>query len=54
MLNLISTGMPGTKDKIAAQRRLDEDTKRVGYVRGEVFQTEGGRWAIHWGGRYPL
>ncbi len=40
--------------KTAAQKRLDEDTKRVGYVRGELFQNEAGSWSIHWGGNYPL
>jgi hypothetical protein len=37
-----------------AQRRLDEDTKKVGYQRGELYQLPDGRWAIHWGGKYPL
>ena len=37
-----------------AQARLDADTKKVGYVRGELFQKEDGSWAIHWGGKYPL
>jgi tetrahydromethanopterin S-methyltransferase subunit G len=44
----------GEQSKIAAQKRLDEDTKRVGFVRGEVYQLEDGRWGIHWGGKYPL
>ena len=42
------------KTKAAAQKRLDEDTKRVGFVRGEVYQLEDGSWGIHWGGKYPL
>jgi hypothetical protein len=42
------------QSKEAAQRRLDEDTKRVGYVRGELFQNMDGSWSIHWGGKYPL
>ena len=42
------------QSKEAAQKRLDEDYKRVGYVRGELFQNEDGSWAIHWGGKYPL
>jgi hypothetical protein len=42
------------KSKEAAQKRLDEDTKRVGYVRGEVFQLEDGSWGLAWGGKYPL
>jgi hypothetical protein len=37
-----------------AQARLDADTKKVGYVRGELFQKEDGSWGIHWGGKYPL
>jgi hypothetical protein len=44
----------GEQSKIAAQRRLDEDTKRVGVVRGELYQLEDGSWAIRWGGKYPL
>lgn len=42
------------QSKIATQRRPDEDTKRVGYVRGEIYQVEKGKWAIHWGGKYQL
>jgi len=42
------------QNKEAAQRRLDEDTRKVGFVRGEVYQLEDGTWAIHWGGKYPL
>ena len=37
-----------------AQARLDADTKKVGYVRGELFQREDGSWGIHWGGKHPL
>ena len=44
----------GEQSKIAAQKRLDEDTKRVGYVRGEIYQVKNGSWAIAWGGKYPL
>jgi hypothetical protein len=44
----------GQKSKENAQRRLDEDTKKNGYVRGEVYQLEDGTWAIAWGGKYPL
>ena len=40
--------------KEAAQTRLDEDTKRVGYVRGELYEVEKNKWAIHWGGKYPI
>jgi hypothetical protein len=42
------------QSKLAAQKRLDEDTKRVGFVRGEIYQLEDGNWGIHWGGKYPL
>ena len=31
-----------------AQKRLDEDTKRAGIQRGELFQLQDGSWAIHW------
>jgi hypothetical protein len=41
-------------NKEAAQERLDDDTKLVGYVRGELYEVEEGKWAIHWGGKYPL
>lgn len=46
----------GEQSKIAAQKRLDEDTKRVGRVRGEIYQLEDGRWGIYWGGggKYEL
>jgi len=44
----------GDRSRAAAQKRLDEDTKRVGFVRGEVYQLEDGSWGIHWGGKYPL
>jgi len=42
------------KSKEDAQRRLDEDTKKVGFIRGEIFQLKDGSWGIHWGGKYPL
>jgi hypothetical protein len=42
------------KSKEAAQKRLDEDTQRVGFVRGGIYQLEDGSWGIHWGGKYPL
>jgi hypothetical protein len=41
-------------NKEAAQIRLDDDTKQVGYVRGELYEVEKGKWAIHWGGKHPL
>jgi glucan phosphoethanolaminetransferase (alkaline phosphatase superfamily) len=41
-------------NKEAAQKRLDDDTKQVGYVRGELYEVERGKWAIHWGGKHPL
>lgn len=40
--------------KAQAQARLDADTKKVGYTRGELFQKEDRSWAIHWGGKYRL
>ena len=40
--------------KKEAQKRLDEDTKRVGYIRGEIYQLEDGTWGVQWGGKYPL
>jgi len=36
------------ESKESAQRRLDEDTQRVGYVRGKLFQNKDGSWCIHW------
>lgn len=42
------------QSKEAAQKRLDNDTKRVGYVRGELLQNDDGTWSIHWGGKHPL
>lgn len=54
-------GVAGPTVKVApelseaqAQARLDADTKKVGYRRGELFRKEDGSWAIHWGGKYPL
>lgn len=52
--DLIGTVKVTSRSKAAAQKRLDEDTKRVGYVRGELYQLEDGSWGIHWGGKYPL
>jgi len=31
-----------------ARERLEEDTKRVGYKRGRLFQLDNGKWAIAW------
>jgi len=42
------------ESKESVQKRLDEDTKKVGYVRGEPYQLPDGSWAIHWGGKNPL
>jgi len=42
------------ESKESAQNRLDADTKKVGYVRGELYQLPDGSWGIHWGGKYPL
>ena len=36
------------------KKRLDEDTKKVGYQRGEIYKVDDDNWAIHWGGKYPL
>jgi len=46
--------LPEEQSKEAAQKRLDDDTKRVGYMRGELFQNDDGTWSIHWGGKHPL
>jgi len=35
---LLAKEMLGKQSKDAAQKRLDEDTQRVGYVRGEIYQ----------------
>ena len=45
---------PEEDSKSAAQRRVDEDKKRVGYVRGEIYEIEDGKWGVNWGGKYPL
>ena len=37
-----------------AQKRLDEDTRKVGHPRGELYPLEDGGWGIAWGGKYPL
>jgi hypothetical protein len=42
------------QSKKAVQKRLEEDTRKVGYVRGELFQNADGSWSIHWSGKYPL
>lgn len=42
------------QSKEAARKRLDEDYRKVGYMRGELFQNEDGSSSIHWGGKYPL
>lgn len=42
------------RSKVEAQKRLDEDTERVGYVRGELKKNDDGTWSIAWGGKYPL
>ena len=51
---LLAKEMLSEQSKEAAQKRLDEDAQRVGYVRGEVYQLEDGSWGIAWGGKYPL
>ena len=42
------------ESKESAQNRLADDTRKVGYVRGELYQLPDGSWGIHWGGKYPL
>ena len=42
------------KSKEAAQQRVNDDAKRVGFVRGEVYQLPDGTWGVRWGGKYPL
>ena len=49
----LSIGSPD-RNKEDAQKRLDEDTKKVGYQRGDLFQNKDGTWSINWGGKYPL
>jgi len=51
---LIAKEIVSEQSKMAVQKRLDKDTKRVGYVRGEIYQVKDGSWAIGWGGKYPL
>jgi len=51
---LLAKEMLSERSKDASQKRLDEDTQRVGYVRGEIYQLQDGGWGIHWGGKYPL
>ena len=41
-------------NKEAVQQRLDNDTKQVGYERGELYEVEKGKWVIHWGGKYTI
>ena len=36
------------QSKQKAQKRLEEDTKRVGYQRGKLYQLDNGKWAISW------
>ena len=31
-----------------ALKRIEEDTKQVGYKRGEPYQLENGKWAVTW------
>lgn len=47
--------IPSDYSKEATQKRLDDDTKEnMGQPRGELYEVEKGRWAIHWGGKYHL
>ncbi len=36
------------ESKQKALKRLEEDTKRVGYKRGKLYQLENGKWGISW------
>jgi hypothetical protein len=36
------------KSRQRAVQRLKEDTERVGYQRGKLFQLDNGKWAISW------
>lgn len=51
---IIAKEMLSEQSKPAAQKRLDEDRQKVGYVRGELFENKDGSWSIHWGGKHPL
>lgn len=42
------------QSKEKAKKRLDEDTKNVGFVRGKIYKKEAGKWVISWGGEFPL
>jgi hypothetical protein len=44
----IVENVPSRQTKDEAQKRLDEDTQRAGYVRGELYQTKDGNWGINW------
>ena len=47
----VTTAKPS---KAQAQARLDADTEKVGYTRGEIYENKDGSWGTHWGGKYPL
>ena len=34
--------------RVNAMKRLKEDTEKVGYSRGKLFQIPNGKWAISW------
>lgn len=36
------------QSKMNALRRLNQDTAKVGYQRGKLYQRENGRWGISW------
>ncbi len=44
----LAENVPSGQTKEAAQKRLDEDTERAGYVRGEIYQLQNGSWGINW------
>jgi hypothetical protein len=55
---IISTYPPSfvinKNNKEEAQQRLDEDTKKAGYQRGEIYPIDKESWGIKWGGKYSL
>jgi peptidoglycan/LPS O-acetylase OafA/YrhL len=47
--------LSGDYSREAARQRLNDDTQNNhGQQRGELYEVEKGKWAIHWGGNYPL
>ena len=59
LLALVGTKVSPTKmkgqTKEEAQKRLDEDTRRTGRVRGKTYElSDKSGWGIAWGGEYEL